>query len=349
MSGQQLIEPLQAHRFEAAKLFDYLRQRLDGFASGGSVRQFQGGQSNPTFLLETPQRKCVLRKKPPGKLLPSAHQIDREYRIQRALEGTAVPVCKMLHYCTDSTIIGTEFYLMEFLDGRVIPDLLKMEFKPAERGAIQADLFKIIGKLHAVDYNALGLDDFGRPANYVARQLARWGSQYQALATENLPDMNNLMQWLGANIPERDETSIVHGDFRLGNMMIASGQPRIIGVLDWELATLGHPLADLAYCCMPFYLPHGHDLLVGYLGLDFTAYGLRNEDAVLDLYCRATGRGELIDWDFFVGFSFFRSAAIAEGVYARALAGNAADRSGILMHDMAKLAAKTGWEVVQRR
>ncbi len=346
MSGPRLIEPLPAHRFDAAKLFEYLRCHLDGFEQDETVLQFQGGQSNPTFLLETAAQKFVLRKKPPGKLLPSAHQIDREYRIQKALEHTQVPVARMLHYCTDASIIGTEFYVMEFLEGRVFSDVLMPELAPAERGAVQADLFKVIGALHRVDYEALGLGDFGRPANYVARQLARWRSQYEAAKTAEMPEMDRLIDWLGAHMPEADESAIAHGDFRLGNMMVAPDRPEIIAVLDWELATLGHPLADLAYCCMPFHMPADGETLRGYGGIDFKAYGLATEDEVLDLYCRATGRSGIPDWKFFLGFSMFRSAAIAEGVYARALAGNAADSRGILMHEMAGIAARRGWEIV---
>jgi len=348
MSGPRLIEPLPAHRFDEPRLFGYLRDHLDGFADGGTVRQFQGGQSNPTFLIETPATRVVLRKKPPGRLLPSAHQIDREFRIQKALGETDVPVAKMLHYVTDADIIGTEFYVMEYLAGRVFSDVLMSELAPVERGAIQAALFEVIGNLHAIDYEALGLGDFGRPANYIARQLARWRSQYEAAKTEELPAMDRLMDWLGANMPDGDEAAIAHGDFRLGNMMVAPDEPVIIAVLDWELATIGHPLADLAYCCLPFHTPRGDGpALSGYGSLDFSAHGLANEDEVLELYCRATGRDDIQHWKFFLGFAMFRSAAIVEGVYARALAGNAADARGIAMHEMTKITSARGWEIVQ--
>ena len=348
MSGAKLIEPLPAHRFDTAPLFAYLHSNLENFSPDARLQQFQGGQSNPTFLLETGPRKYVLRKKPPGTLLASAHQIDREYRIQQALQGSGVPVVPMRLYCADPTIIGTEFYVMDFLPGRVFGDVLMPELAPAERGALQRDLFTTIGRLHALDYAACGLADFGRPTNYAARQLARWRGQYEAAQTEDLPAMTQLMDWLGAHLPERDESAIVHGDFRLGNMMVHPSAPRIIAVLDWELATLGHPLADLAYCCLPFHLPQIEGPLQGYGALDLAAHGLGPEDDMLALYCRVTGRASIADWNFFLGFAMFRSAAIAEGVYARALAGNAADARGIAMHGVAKVMAQSGWDIVRR-
>ncbi|HTJ89787.1 MAG TPA: phosphotransferase family protein [Acidocella sp.] len=346
MSGAKLVEPLPAHRFDPAPLFAYLRDHLEDFPGEARLLQFQGGQSNPTFLLETVAHKYVLRKKPPGQLLASAHQIDREYRIQQALRGTDVPVVPMRLYCADPAIIGTEFYIMDFLPGRVFGDVLMPDLSPAERGAVQRDLFTTIGRLHRLDYGACGLADFGRPTGYAARQLARWRGQYEASQTEDVPAMTKLMAWLGAHVPERDESAIAHGDFRLGNMMVHPSDPRIIAVLDWELATLGHPLADLAYCCMPFHLPRIEGPLQGYGGLDLAAHGLANEDDMLALYCRVTGRYEIVDWKFFLGFAMFRSAAIAEGVYARALAGNAADTRGIAMHEVMKVMAQSGWEVV---
>jgi aminoglycoside phosphotransferase (APT) family kinase protein len=347
-SGPRLIQPLPAHRLDAERLSAYLHDRVPGFADKLTVRQFQGGQSNPTYLLETPETKAVLRKKPPGKLLPSAHQIDREFRIQQALRDTDVPVANMLHFCTDPEVIGTEFYVMEHLQGRVFGDVMMGELTPRERGSVQAALFEVIGNLHAVDFAALGLADFGRANQYVARQLTRWRGQYEAAKTEELPDMDRLMDWLAANMPEADETAIAHGDFRLGNMMVHPEEPVITAVLDWELATLGHPLADLAYCCMPFHMPQGSGTaLTGYGGVDLKAHGLADEDEVLELYCRATGRGEIPNWKFFLGFALFRSAAIVEGVYARALAGNAADARGIAMHEMTKLTSTRGWEIVQ--
>ena len=348
MSGAKLIEPLPAHRFDPAPLFAYLHTHLENFPDDARLRQFQGGQSNPTFLLETSDPKIRAAQKAAGNafgLGPS----DRPGipPIQQALQGTDVPVVPMRLYCADPTIIGTEFYVMDFLPGRVFGDVLMPELTPAARGALQRDLFTTIGRLHALDYAACGLADFGRPANYAARQLARWRGQYEAAQTEDLPGMTQLMDWLGTHLPERDESAIAHGDFRLGNMMVHPSAPRIVAVLDWELATLGHPLADLAYCCLPFHVPRIEGPLQGYGGLDLAALGLANEDDMLALYCRVTGRAVIADWKFFLGFAMFRSAAIAEGVYARALAGNAADARGIAMHGVAKVMAQSGWDTVR--
>lgn len=350
MSSQpHLIEPLPAHRLDTARLFAYLQANVAGFTTPATLRQFQGGQSNPTYLIETSSQHYVLRKKPPGNLLPSAHMIDREYRIQKALAGSGVPVAKMFHYCTDITIIGTEFYLMEFLEGRVFSDVAMAELTPPERGQVQAQLFDTIGALHAADYAALGLADYGKPTQYIARQIDRWSRQYIASQTEELPAMNKLIAYLTANIPEDDTTSIVHGDFRLGNMMVHPTAPRIIAVLDWELSTLGHPLADLAYCCMPFHMPEkAGPAYSGFASLDLAAHGLKTEAEVLKIYCARTGRAGIAHWNFYLGFALFRSAAIAEGVYARSLAGNAADARGSKFHEMTKLTSDAGWDIVNR-
>jgi aminoglycoside phosphotransferase (APT) family kinase protein len=329
-------------------LFAYLQTHVEGFAEPVRLRQFQGGQSNPTFLIETASRNFVLRKKPPGALLQSAHQIDREYRIQKALAGV-LPLARMDHFCSDVSVIGTEFYVMEYLEGRVFADVLMSELTPAERGAVQKQLFETIGALHAADYAALGLGDYGKPTDYIGRQIARWTKQYVASCTEDLPAMNELIAWLSENIPAEDASAIVHGDFRLGNMMIHPTEPRIIAVLDWELSTLGHPLADLAYCCMPYHMPVEAGLAyAGYASISLPEHGLRSEAEVLDLYCQRTGRTGIADWNFYVGFSLFRSAAIAEGVYARALAGNAADERALRFHEMTKVTSQTGWDIVNR-
>lgn len=346
-TAPELIPVRPQHSLDEAALFAYLAAHVESFVLPARLRQFQGGQSNPTFLIETADAAYVLRKKPPGKLLPSAHQINREFRIQKALEGT-VPVARMLHFCANPSVIGTEFYLMEHVRGRVFHDVLMPGVSPADRRAIQRSLIETIAALHRADYAALGLADFGRPDHYVARQIERWTRQYEASKTEDLPAMDSLIAWLRANIPARDESAIVHGDFRLGNMIIHPTEPRVIAVLDWELSTLGHPLADLAYCCMSYHMPpKAGPAYAGYLGLDLAEYGLMGEGEVLDLYARASGREGVESWRFFMGFSMFRSTAIVEGVYARALAGNAADARAHRMHDMCVLVAKTGWGLVQ--
>ncbi|HEX7391239.1 MAG TPA: phosphotransferase family protein [Acidiphilium sp.] len=347
-AGPKLVEVLPQHRLDEAALFAYLAGHLDGFAPPARLRQFQGGQSNPTFLIETDAVRYVLRKKPPGRLLPSAHQIDREYRIQSALADSGVPVASMLHFCADPAIIGTEFYVMAHVDGRVFHDVMMPGLSSAERGAIQRGLIETIAALHRVDDRAVGLGDYGRPDHYVARQIDRWTKQYEASRTEDLPAMTSLIAWLRANMPEQDESAIVHGDFRLGNMVIDAAAPRILAVLDWELSTLGHPLADLAYCCMSYHLPPGSGpAMAGYRGVDLAALGLMSEDEAIDLYCARTGRSGIANWRFFMGFSLFRSAAIVEGVYARSLAGNAADRRASRMHEVCIQVATTGWDIVR--
>jgi aminoglycoside phosphotransferase (APT) family kinase protein len=343
-----LIPVLPQHHIDEAVLFAYLAGHVEGFGKAARLRQFQGGQSNPTFLIETPDAAYVLRKKPPGKLLPSAHQIDREYRIQKALAGSVVPVARMLHFCADPSVIGTEFYVMEHVKGRVFHDVTMPEIAAADRGAIQRSLIETIAGLHSADYTALGLADFGRPDHYVSRQIERWTKQYEASKTEDLPAMNNLMAWLRANIPDDSESAIVHGDFRLGNMIVHPKEPRVIAVLDWELSTLGHPLADLAYCCMSYHMPpNSGPAYAGYQGINLAGHGLMSEGEVLALYAARTGRDAVDHWRFFMGFSMFRSAAIVEGVYARALGGNAADQRAHRMHDMCVLVSKTGWELVR--
>lgn len=344
----KLIEILPQHRLDHQRLFAYLADHIAHFTQPATIRQFQGGQSNPTFLIQTATHAYVLRKKPPGILLQSAHQIDREFRIQQALATTAVPVAAMLHYCADPTIIGTAFYVMAHIEGRVFHDVMMPEITPSDRGAIQRHLIETIAALHTVNDQTIGLDGFGRPDNYVARQIERWTRQYEASKTSDFAPMTSLIAWLRANIPEKDETTIVHGDFRLGNMMIHPTTPTIVAVLDWELATIGHPLADLAYCCMSYHLPPGSGpAMAGYQGVDLASLGLMTEAEALALYCARTGHTPIDDWQFFMGFSLFRSAAIVEGVYARALAGNAADERANRMHDVFLQVAETGYEVVQ--
>jgi aminoglycoside phosphotransferase (APT) family kinase protein len=337
-----IIDVLPQHRFDEAPLWQYLQRHLDDFAPPARLRQFQGGQSNPTYLIETANRKFVLRKKPPGKLLPSAHLIEREYRILRALPETAVPVPRARVLCEDASIIGTPFYVMDYIEGRVIAKVTLPGLTPAERHSIYTDYIRIAAQLHAVDYKACGLADFGKPEGYVARQLDRWTRQFRASQTEENADMDELIAWLGAHVPATDETAIVHGDYRIGNAILHPTEPRIVAVLDWELATLGHPLSDLAYACMFYRIAPGGLGTGGLAGVDIAALGIPDERAFLDLYCQFSGRERVRDWPFFLAFAYFRMAAITQGVYARALQGNAADQRAIQYGEHAKAFAAAG-------
>jgi aminoglycoside phosphotransferase (APT) family kinase protein len=347
-SDVAVIDVLPQHRFDENALWRYLAQNLPDFAGPARLRQFQGGQSNPTFLIETPAKKFVLRKKPPGKLLPSAHMVEREYRILRALPGTDVPVPAARLLCEDATIIGTSFYVMDHVEGRVISGVTLPHLTPAERQSIYADYARIGARLHAVDFRACGLGDFGKPEAYVARQLDRWTKQYLASKTGDNADMNRLIAWLGAHLPAADETAIVHGDFRIGNTIIHPTQPRIIAVLDWELATLGHPISDLAYACMYYHIATRDDGSGGLAGVDLAALGIPDEREFVATYCRYAGRDHIENLPFFLAFSCFRMAAITQGVYARGLQGNAADQRAIRYGEFSKSFAETGWQMAQR-
>jgi aminoglycoside phosphotransferase (APT) family kinase protein len=316
-------EVAPAHRFDEPGLEAYLRSRIEGFGHDFSVRQFQGGASNPTFLLttDTPegQRRYVLRKKPPGALLASAHQVEREFRVMAALAKTNVPVPTMRLLCEDPEVIGTPFYVMDFLPGRIFRDAALPGLAPAERTAIYDELNATLAKLHAVDFRAVGLEDYGRAGGYFERQIARWTRQYRGAQTEEIPAMERLIEALPGRIPADDSVSIAHGDYRLENVMFDPVEPRLIAVLDWELSTIGHPLADLAYNA---FLWRSEGASWGTLkGVDFATSGIPTERAYMEAYLRRTGRGEIEDWPFYVAFSVFRLASISQGVYRRTLDG----------------------------
>ncbi|WP_281684136.1 phosphotransferase [Thalassobaculum salexigens] len=341
-----------AHRFDEAGLARYLAdQGLDGVASGLTVRQFQGGQSNPTFRLDTADGNAsyVLRKKPPGDLLPSAHMVEREYRVMAALARTDVPVPVMRHLCEDASIIGTAFYVMDYLDGR-IPDEPSLDegYSPEERTAIWDSANAALAKLHTVDPETVGLGDFGRPANYCGRQIARWTKQFEASKTDPMPDMDRLTEWLNAHPGVPDAVSIVHGDYRLPNMMLHPIEPRVIAILDWELATLGHPLADVAYTCMPYHMTHAEKALKGMVGLDLEAMGIPSEAEYLEKYRVRTGREAMPDMRYFLALSFFRLAAICQGVYFRGLKGNASSANALEVGAKAPRLAEIGWAIASR-
>jgi aminoglycoside phosphotransferase (APT) family kinase protein len=318
----ELTAVREAHRFDEPALARYLRTRLPGCDAPLRVLQFEGGQSNPTYYLAAGDHAYVLRKKPPGKLLPSAHQVEREYRVMSALQGSDVPVPRTRLLCEDALVIGTPFYVMDHVPGRVLTDARLPGFSAAERTALYLDTVRVLAALHSLDPAAVGLGDFGRPGNYYARQISRWSQQYQASQTEDIASMKALMDWLPAHIPASDETRVVHGDYRIGNCIVHPSSPRISAVLDWELSTLGHPLADLAYFCQGY---RGEGVAGQSLGgVDLGALGIPDETAVVERYCALTGRKGIEGWSFYLVFVMFRSAAIVQGVYKRGIDGNAA-------------------------
>lgn len=342
------IEIREAHRIDLDTLRRYLDGRLDGVAERFEVRQFQGGQSNPTYLLTTGAGRFVLRKKPPGKLLPKAHAVEREYRVMKALADTPVPVPKMRLLCEDESIVGTPFFVMDFIDARVETDPGLAGMTRAERRPLYKSAVTTLAALHSVDVEGVGLSDFGRPNSYVERQFGAWGKAYRATETDPIPAMDKLMEWIPGHLPHIDETSIVHGDFRMGNLMLDHASPKVAAVLDWELGTLGHPLSDLGYFCTPFHLPNGIPGVRGVLGLDLAAQDLPDRDWVVATYCKLTGRDGVPDIDFYVAFNLFRLAAILQGVYARAMGGNAANSDAAEVGKRAGLMAETGWAIASR-
>jgi len=339
-----LSSTTQSHRFDEGGLARHLRGRLAGFEGDIEITQFQGGQSNPTYLIATSAGRYVLRKKPAGKLLPSAHAIDREFAVMCALNGL-VPVPHMHLFCDDESVIGQSFYIMEHVEGRVMPDARLLDAPRAERRALCFELVTVLARLHRVGYRAVGLEGFGRPEGYLARQLARWSKQYAASRFEDNADMERLIPWLEANLPVSEESSIVHGDYRSYNVIFAPQESRIAAILDWELATIGHPLADLAYCCLPYYLPA--DDARGFQGESPDALGIPSEEELTGAYCREADRTDIPNWRYFLVFSLFRSAAIRAGVYKRALDGTAANPKALAAGASYRGAAASAWQLAQ--
>lgn len=348
MSGATLIDVLPAHRFDEAKLAAYLKGRIRGVENGIKIKQFQGGQSNPTFLLDIGESRYVLRKKPPGKLLPSAHMVEREYQVISALGQTDVPVPTAHLLCEDPEVIGTAFYLMDYVDGRVFSQPLLEEASQSERMPIYQSMIQTLAQLHGADWKSIGLESYGKPDGYVKRQIKRWSGQFEASRTDDMPAMDALMKWLPENAPTDDLATIAHGDYRIGNLMVHPTEPKVVSILDWELATLGHPLSDLAYCCLPYHMPLNVEGAKGLAGADLKAHGLPEEQQLLDWYCQATGRSDIPDWNFFLAFSLFRLAAIVQGVYHRALQGNASNADALEVGKRASLLAERGWDIAQR-
>lgn len=311
---------------DSKALTPYLEAEIPGFHGLQAIEKFKAGQSNPTFLLTAKSGRYVLRAKPPGHLLKSAHQVDREYRVMRALAGTGVPVPKVLHLSGEASPIGRMFYVMEFVEGRIFWDPALPEIASnGERAAIYDAMNATLAALHDLDPAAVGLADFGKPGSYFERQLARWTSQYRASETDATGGMDRLILWLEENMPADDgANALVHGDYRLDNMIFATGEPKVVAVLDWELSTLGHPFADIAYQCMQWRLPHASGFR-GLGGIDRAALGLPDEEAYVAAYCRRRGLAGIPGWTFCLAFSFFRLAAICQGVYKRSLDGNASN------------------------
>ena len=306
-----------------AALATYLEAHVPGFRGPLTATKFKGGQSNPTYRIATASGSYVLRRKPPGQLLPSAHAVDREFRVLNALHGGAVPVARPLHLCRDDAVIGSMFYLMEHVDGRICWDPALPDHDPAGRGSMFEEIMRVLAAIHAVDVAAVGLADYGKSGNYFARQIARWTDQYRASQTEVLDAMEHLIAWLPGHCPPDDGTVVlVHGDFRIDNMIFDAAAPRVRAVVDWELSTLGHPLADLAYFCMALRLPR-NPTLPGLMGMDRAALGIPSEETLVDRYRAHGGRIDTTQWRFALAFNFFRLAAIAQGVLKRALQGNA--------------------------
>jgi aminoglycoside phosphotransferase (APT) family kinase protein len=347
-TGTELTPVRPNHRFDEANLERYLSERMKDFRGPLKVGQFVTGQSNPTFMLETPGARYVMRKKPPGKLLQSAHQVEREYRIITALGPTGFPVPRTYLLCEDTAVIGTAFFIMDYVEGRIFTDPTMPDSNPEERAAVYDSMNETMARLHKVDYNAIGLGDFGRPTGYVARQVARFTKQYRDAEMEPIPEMDRLIEWLPEHIPAQDESAIAHGDFRLGNLITHPREPRIIAVLDWELSTLGHPLGDLAWNCLGYHYPPEMTDKNSFAEADLKALGIPSEDEYVAAYCRRTGRKDAGNYLFFVAFSFFRSASILQGIAMRAKLGNASGPDAAEHGRRTGGSAKIGWDIAQR-
>ena len=343
------------HAFDVAALQRHLERTLPGFAGPLGVEQIKGGQSNPTYKLITPQRTYAMRSKPGpvAKLLPSAHAIEREFRVMSALASTAVPVAHMHLLCDDESVIGRAFYVMQFVEGRVLWEQSLPGFTPAQRGAIYDEMNRVIAALHSVDVAAVGLSDYGKPGNYFQRQLARWSKQYIASQLQVIPEMDRLIDWLPVHLPasalDESQASIVHGDYRLDNLIFDAREPRIAAVLDWELSTLGHPLADFSYHCMAWHIPPGTFRGIG--GLDHDALGIPSERDYVRRYCERTGRADpdavMADWNFYMAYNLFRLAAITQGIAKRVVEGTAASAQARATGDATVALAQMAWRFAQ--
>ena len=344
------------HAFDTRALESFLQSRLAGFAGPLAVEQFKGGQSNPTYKLVTPNVSYVMRAKPgpAAKLLPSAHAIDREFTVMRALHDTDVPVPRMLLLCEDEAVIGRAFYVMEFMQGRVLWDQSLPGMEKADRGAIYDEMNRVIAALHKVDVKAAGLEGYGKPGNYFDRQIGRWSKQYIASITEPIVEMDRLMEWLPAHMPAsaRDESqvSVVHGDYRLDNLVFHPSEPRVLAVLDWELSTIGHPLADFSYHCMSWHIPTTTGRGIG--DVDIASLGIPSEKDYVRRYCERTGRADpdtvMADWNFYMAYNLFRMAGILQGIAKRVVDGTASSAVAKQAGAGARPLAEMGWKIARQ-
>jgi len=343
-AGSDSNEVREKHRFEVKNLERFMEEHVEGFRGPLSVSQFSGGQSCPTYKLEAPSDTYVMRRKPPGKLLPSAHAVDREFRVMKGLNQTDFPVPHAYVLCDDESIVGTQFYIMSYTPGRVMWDPSMPEVSRSDRTAIYDSVNETLAKLHSYDHVALGLEDHGRPGNYFARQIHRWSKQYKMSESETIEEMDRLMEWLPAHNPTSDETCIVHGDFAMHNIMIHATEPRVLAVLDWEISTLGHPLGDLTYTTQNWYTPGVEGGRPVLSGQDLDALGIPSLDEFHATYCERAGRGPIENIHFYKSYNLFRSAAIAQGIMGRVRDGTANDPNAALNERRIRPLAKAAWE-----
>lgn len=353
MTGRDITEAFsgtkdvtEAHRFDVPRLAAYLGAHIAGFAGPLDVRQFKGGQSNPTYLLSTPAKRYVLRRKPPGKLLPSAHAVEREYAVMTALGPTGFPVPRTYLLCTDETVIGTAFFVMDHVDGRIFWNGRLPELAPEERAALYDSMNATLARLHTADYRAIGLSEYSKEGAYVARQIARWTKQYRLSETHRIEEMEKLIDWLPQHLPQDETTRLVHGDYRLDNLILAKDAPKVVAVIDWELSTLGDPLADFAHHLMQWRLPPGNR--GGFLGFDFAGTGIPDEREYVGLYCERTRRAGIPNLDYYLAYNMFRLAAIVQGIGGRVRDGTAASAEAAEEAKLAGPLAQSAWECARR-
>ncbi len=346
VSKGETVEVLEKHQFDLKKLEEYMEANVEGFQGPATASQFAGGQSNPTYKIESPSGAYVMRRKPPGKLLPSAHAVDREFRVISGLNKTDFPVPKAYVHCTDESIAGTEFFIMSCEPGRVFWDPTMPDLSPEERAAAYDSMNEVLARLHSYDYVALGLENHGRPGNYFGRQISRWSKQYVASETQHVEEMNKLMEWLPANNPTTDETTLVHGDYSPHNILFHPTEPRVQAVLDWEISTLGHPLGDLTYLCMNWYGPKTTAGRPNFAGLDLSELGIPSLREYIDTYCERANRPSPTDEElhYYKAYNLFRSAAILQGIIGRVRDGTANDPNAAANAERVIPLSKAAWD-----